>query len=264
MSTNGYEIVIPARFAATRLPGKPLRLLAGRPLLQHVCERALETGARVWVATDDQRIAAAASAWGVGVVMTASSHRSGSERIAEVVEINGWPDETVVVNLQGDEPMMPAALVERVAAELQHDPLADMATLAVAIDDWQGFLDPSQVKVVLDGKGYANYFSRAPIPWPRDALAVADRPTSGPLPTGLVALRHIGLYASRAGFLRRYVTLQSTPHEENESLEQLRVLWHGGSIRVAVVDQHPGHGVDTAADLDRLEALLASRRAGQD
>jgi len=249
-----FKVVIPARYAATRLPGKPLRELAGKPLIQHVHDCALRSGAEVVIATDDERIREAAEAFGALVCMTATDHPSGTARIAEVVEHLGWPDATVIVNLQGDEPLMPAALLRDVATDLAEHPEADMATLATPITEAGDLFDPNVVKLVTDAAGYALYFSRAPVPWDRDRF-VRDGKGSAPVAEHR---RHIGLYAYRAGYLRRYVGLESSPLEGIESLEQLRVLWHGGRIHVTLASEPPGHGVDTEADLRRVAARFAA------
>jgi 3-deoxy-manno-octulosonate cytidylyltransferase (CMP-KDO synthetase) len=248
-----FDVVIPARYASTRLPGKPLRLIAGRPMLQHVVQRAAESGAvAVRVATDDDRIRRAAQDWGVSVCMTSPRHRSGTERVAEVVEQLGYPDDAIVVNLQGDEPLMPPELVHQVAAELSAHPGAALATLALPVEAAEELFDPNVVKVVTDARGFALYFSRAPIPWHRDAFA-GDRQR---LPHGVCWQRHLGLYAYRAGFLRAFAGWPVSPIEEVESLEQLRALWRGAAIRVAQAARSCPPGVDTEADLARAEACL--------
>jgi len=230
----GYRIVIPARFASTRLPGKPLLPIAGRPMIQHVIARARESRAEeVVVATDDE-----------------------SDRVAEVLERRAWPDDTVVVNLQGDEPAMPPCLLDQVAEDMEGHEDASVTTLAHGITDMRTLFDPHVVKVVTDRAGYALYFSRAPIPWHRDEFTGVD----GSLPEDTPFLRHIGLYAYRAGFLRRYVAWDPAPLERAESLEQLRVLWHGGRIHVSRARVEPGAGVDTRADLERMDRLLGSGR----
>ena len=254
-----FKVVIPARFGASRLPGKPLRDLAGRPLVQHVFERARASGAEVVVATDDARIEQACTAFGATVCMTAPEHASGTARIAEVVARHGWSDDAVVVNLQGDEPLMPPELLRDVAADLDTHADADVATLATPLHDGADLASPNVVKVVTDAAGYALYFSRAPVPWDRDRFAAAGGPAAaGP---GAAHRRHVGLYAYRAGYLRRYVELEPSPLEAIESLEQLRVLWHGGRIHVSDARAVPGHGVDTEADLARVAALLAAGRS---
>jgi len=253
----GFKVVIPARYAATRLPGKPLLPIAGKPLIQHVWERAGESGAEgVVVATDDARIAETCRGFGADVAMTRSDHRSGSDRVAEVIAARGWPAEAIVVNLQGDEPAMPPALIDQVAGDLAEHEAAGMATLAYPIGDAETLFDPHVVKLVMDAAGYALYFSRAPIPWHRDELAGGRKS----LPREAPLLRHIGLYAYRAGFLSRFVAWPPAPLELAESLEQLRVLWHGERIHVSLAAEEPGSGVDTSADLERARAVLEASR----
>ncbi|AFL75651.1 3-deoxy-manno-octulosonate cytidylyltransferase [Thiocystis violascens] len=248
--SNRFKIVIPARNGSTRLPGKPLIELAGKPMIQHVVERALaSTAAEVVVATDDQRIVAACAGLGVEAVMTSVEHCSGSDRIAEAIGWLGWDDDTIVVNLQGDEPCMPAALIDQVAANLAELTGTGMATLAYPIRDSSHLFDPHVVKVVTDAAGFALYFSRAPIPWHRDEFLGSRQFV---LPSSMVFLRHIGLYAYRAGFLKRYVAWPPAPLEQAESLEQLRVLWHGERIHVGLAAEEPGQGVDTVEDLARV------------
>jgi len=231
------------------LPGKPLLDINGKPMIEHVYLRARASNASdVVVATDDDRIARVADAFGAAVCMTSAHHKSGSDRIAEVVEELAWGDDDIVVNLQGDEPAMPPSLIDQVATDLAAHPDAGMSTLSTPIDQHQHLFDPHVVKVVTDRDGYALYFSRAPIPWHRDEFDLPDPPW--PLVTGFA--RHIGLYAYRAGFLRRYVGWQPAPLERAEALEQLRVLWHGGRIHVVKAAAMPGHGVDTPGDLTRV------------
>lgn len=251
-----FNVVIPARYASQRLPGKPLLDIGGKPMIQHVYERACESGAaQVVIATDDARIEAAARAFGAGVCMTSAAHDSGTDRIAEVVGRLGWAEDTVVVNLQGDEPLMPPRLLNQVAEALIGHPGADMATLAVALTEAGQLFDPNTVKVVCDRAGYALYFSRATIPWKRDLFAAGVAPE----PSWLEGVhRHLGIYAYRAGFLAGYAALPVSPIERMESLEQLRVLWNGGRIAVDVATGAPPAGVDTAEDLARVVAALVS------
>ena len=248
-----FIVAIPARYAATRLPGKPLRPLGGEPLVVHVARRALAAGAReVWVAADDPRIAEALSQTDVRVAMTSAAHASGSDRLAECADLAGWSDDTLVVNLQGDEPFAPAAGI-RAVAEILASSGADMATLAAQIDDAETLFDPNAVKLVRNERGDALYFSRAPIPWHRDAFT-RDRNQLVPEE----CLRHIGIYAYRAGFLRRFAKMPPGKLEQIESLEQLRVLEAGFRIAVALTPEPFPPGVDTPEDLARAEAHLAA------
>jgi 3-deoxy-manno-octulosonate cytidylyltransferase (CMP-KDO synthetase) len=250
---TAFRVVIPARYASTRLPGKPLVEIAGRPMLQHVWQRAVESGAgETVVATDDPRVEAAARAFGAEACLTSPSHQSGTDRIAEVAERYGWPDDAIVVNLQGDEPTMPPALLRQVAGSLAGHPDAAIATLAVPVLGRDELFDPNVVKVVADRAGYALYFSRAPIPWHRGSF---PDPT-GALPPGVAFWRHLGLYAYRAGFLRRFVGWPPAPVETCEALEQLRALWQGERIHVGLAAEAPGAGVDTPEDLERVRRLL--------
>jgi 3-deoxy-manno-octulosonate cytidylyltransferase (CMP-KDO synthetase) len=252
MSRPGFVVAIPARFAASRLPGKPLRLLGGEPLVLHVARRALQAGAReVWVAADDERIAEALAGAGVQVAMTSPSHASGSDRLAECAALAEWDGDTVVVNLQGDEPFAPAAGIRAVAETLLASG-AEMSTLAEPITDSAALFDPNTVKLVRAANGDALYFSRAPVPWPRDAFA-SDR---GQLPGGGHWLRHIGIYAYRAAFLTQFAQLPQTPLERVESLEQLRALEHGHRIAVGITPVPFPPGVDTPEDLARAERRL--------
>lgn len=250
----GYKLVIPARYGSSRLPGKPLLPLAGRPLIAHVIERARACQAdEIILATDDERIRAACEPLGVRVAMTSASHATGTDRLAEVVRLMGWPDDTLVVNLQGDEPLIPADLLDRLADNLAAHPQAAIATLCTPIHSARDLFDPHVVKVVRDRVGFALYFSRAPIPWERDAFGMeADRRHDH-------AFRHLGLYAYRASFLRSFAEWPEAPIEGLEKLEQLRALWQGARIHVDVVAEPPGHGVDTPEDLARVEAMLAHR-----
>lgn len=247
-----FRVVIPARYASSRLPGKPLADIGGRPMVLHVLDRALQAGAEsVVVATDDVRVLQAVEAAGHQALMTSPDHQSGTERLVEVAETLGWPDGTLVVNVQGDEPLIDPALIREAARQLVLHGDAVMATLAHPIHDHADFVNPNVVKVVADEAGYALYFSRAPIPWPRDAFA-----TQQPMPHEFGALRHIGLYAYRVGFLRTYASLASSPLERYEMLEQLRVLWHGHRISLGVTPIAPAPGVDTPEDLARVRALF--------
>ena len=251
-----FRVVVPARLASTRLPGKPLADIAGKPMVVRVVEAAAGSAAsEVWVATDDQGVAAVVRDHGGKALMTRADHASGSDRIAEVVNTLGWADEDIVVNVQGDEPLIDPRLIDAVARTLAADGEAVAATAAHPLADAAEFLNPNVVKVVCDARGRALYFSRAPIPWPRDAFA-RDREH---LPATLGALRHIGIYAYRAGFLRRYGGLTPAPLEGSEALEQLRILWHGLAIRVLTVDQAPAAGVDTPEDLERVRGVFAGR-----
>ena len=252
-TTTDFVVAIPARYASTRLPGKPLRLLGGEPLVLHVVRRALEAGAReAWLATDDRRVAdALAGVGGVRVAMTSPDHASGTDRLAECARIAGWGDDTVVVNLQGDEPFAPASGIATVARTLV-DSGAPMATLAEPLAEAQVLFDPNAVKLVRATSGDALYFSRAPLPWPRDAFA-RDRDT---LPPGGHWLRHIGIYAYRAGFLQAFAKMPPGTLERIESLEQLRVLEAGHRIAVALAPEPFPPGVDTPEDLARAEAHL--------
>ena len=251
-----FIVAIPARYGSTRLPAKPLREIGGVPMVVRVAQRALQAGAsQVVVAVDDQRIAdALAGQGGVDICMTSRDHASGSDRLAECAQHYGWADDSIVVNLQGDEPFAPAAGIRAVAQALAGDD-APMATLATPIIDAQELFDPNVVKLVRAANGRALYFSRAPLPWARDAFAV-DRQV---LPSGTPFLRHIGIYAYRAGFLARYARLSRTPLEQTESLEQLRVLEHGHAIAVRLTPEPFPPGIDTEADLERAELWLRTQ-----
>lgn len=254
--SQDFTVVIPARYASSRLPGKPLRKLAGKPMLRHVFDAAGQCGAeQVIVATDDERIEQAAREFGAEVCMTSAEHASGTDRLAEVVERRSLADDAIIVNLQGDEPLMPPALVRQVAEDLAANEAARIATLATPLVAAGEFFDTNVVKVVTDRSGFALYFSRAPIPWDRDLLHDGIQA----LPIGIVPLRHIGIYAYRASYLRRYATLRPCPLEQAEQLEQLRALWYGERIHVAEAAQRPGPGVDTEEDLVIAEQLLQAR-----
>lgn len=242
-----FRVLIPARHDASRLPGKPLVEIAGKPLILHVCERALESAAaEVWVATDDERIAAACTALEVRVAMTSPAHASGTDRIAEVAAREGWDENDILVDLQGDEPLMPPTAINTVAEALAADPEAGLSTLAARLYEAERFRDPNVVKVVVNAQGRALFFSRAPIPWPRNAGLDIPREV----------LRHIGIYGFRVGVLRRLANEAPCALEQTEALEQLRALWLGLSIRVAVIDDIPSASVDTAADVERVAMLL--------
>jgi len=246
-----FKIVIPARYASTRLPAKPLLDLGGKPMVVRVAERARLSGAdEVLVASDHADVLEAAGRHGLRVVLTRSEHASGTDRLAEVVELSGWSDETIVVNVQGDEPLIDPTLIVLTASRLAESG-ADIATVAHRVTDAADFFNPNIVKVVLAASGDALYFSRAPIPYARDHFA---REAGGEtLPVGLLAYRHIGLYAYRAHFLRTYSGLAPSPLENLEALEQLRALWHGLRISVAIVDDLPSAGVDTPEDAQRVQ-----------
>ena len=252
MSTP-FTVIIRARLASSRLPEKALADIAGKPMVVRVAERAkLSEAQRIVVATDHTAIAAACSEYGIEAVLTGKQHTSGTARLAEAALLLGMADEDIAVNVQGDEPLIDPALINR-TAELLGSSSAQTATAAHPIADVAEFLNPNCVKVVLDQRRNALYFSRAPIAWPRDAFAE----TQAVLPEGFAPLRHIGLYAYRVGFLHQYVGLPPSPLESIESLEQLRVLWHGGKIAVTVCDNAPAAGVDTAEDLQRVRDWFA-------
>ena len=250
-----FRVVIPCRYASTRLPGKALAPIGAKPMVQWVYERAAAAGAReVLIATDDERIVRAADAFGAQALMTAATHASGTDRIAEVVRQRGWPPEDIIVNVQGDEPLIPPALIGQLAELLGAQPQADIATLATPVESLAELLDPNAVKVVSDARGWALYFSRAPIPWNRHGAAAglaSQREYAG-------ARRHIGIYAYRAAALTRLAQLPRGALEELEQLEQLRALEHGLRVYVADASERPGPDVNTAADLERVSALLSA------
>jgi 3-deoxy-manno-octulosonate cytidylyltransferase (CMP-KDO synthetase) len=250
-----FTVLIPARFASTRLPGKPLLDIAGKPMVVRVAERAQASGAdRVVIATDDERIRAAAVQHGVEAVLTRADHATGTDRLAEATLQLHLDERSIVVNVQGDEPLLEPALMRGVADALRAHADASMATACHAIADPEEAFNSNVVKVVLDQAGYALYFSRATIPWARDAFAQ----TRGKLPPGLPLYRHYGLYAYRVDFLRHYATLAPAAIERFEALEQLRALWHGHRIAVLLAQGTPAPGVDTQEDLDRVRALYAA------
>ncbi len=258
----GFGIVIPARHASTRLPGKPLLLLAGKPMVAHVLDNARRTSADfVIVATDDERIAQVVREHGGDVVLTSPEHPTGTDRLAEVIQRRELPESTIIVNVQGDEPLLPSAEIERVARALIDNPAAGMATLATPIREPSELVNPNVVKVVRRRDGTALYFSRAAVPWQRGEYQALQTPSA--VPSSPAALRHIGLYAYRADTVTRLAASEPAPAELAESLEQLRALDLGISIVVEVVDAPPGHGVDTQEDLEKVEAeLLARASAG--
>lgn len=248
--TAACKIVIPARYGSSRLPGKPLLPIGGKPMIVHVCERALEADCGdVVVATDDQRIVDAVAGISVMAVMTRAEHNSGTERIAEVAERLGWPDDVAVINLQGDEPAMLPGLIRELGITLRAERSAPVATVAAPMSDIKDVFNPNNVKVVCDGQGYALYFSRAPIPYYRNGFS-GEAPE---LPDSGLWLRHIGIYGYSVGFIKRYLASPACDLERIESLEQLRILAMGERIRVVVVTQAPEAGVDTAEDLERIQ-----------
>lgn len=257
MSTSQPNIVaiIPARYQSNRFAGKPLALIGGRPMIQHVVERAqqVELLSRVVVATDDERIARTVEGFGGSVVMTRSDHATGTDRLAEVVAQRGWGRETIVVNVQGDEPLIEPEVILQTARQLAVSG-ADIATVAHPITDAADFFNPNVVKVVCRADGDAAYFSRAPIPYARDHFAAEGGGET--LPDNFPAYRHVGLYAYRAGFLQAFSGLTAAPTEQLESLEQLRALWHGYRISVALIDAAPAPGVDTPEDAERMRKLF--------
>ncbi|WP_342052281.1 MULTISPECIES: 3-deoxy-manno-octulosonate cytidylyltransferase [unclassified Cupriavidus] len=265
MTLPDFTVVIPARMASTRLPDKPLADIGGHPMIVRVAERAHASSARrTVVATDAPAVAEACAARGVEAVLTRADHPSGTDRLAEVATLLGLPDDAIVVNVQGDEPLIDPLLIDEVALHLAAHPDCAIATAAHPLHDIADVFNPNVVKVVCDAAGRALYFSRAPIPWSRDAWsAVPAQPAAGAqvaLPS-MPVLRHIGLYAYRAGFLRRFPTLAAAPLEQTEALEQLRAMWHGERIGVLVTAAAPAPGVDTPADLERVRALWAAGMA---
>lgn len=246
-----FIVVIPARLNSARLPGKPLLDIAGKPMVVHVAEKAAASGAQsVWVATDHQQVADAVKHHGFNACLTRTEHASGTERIAEVARQKGFADDMLIVNVQGDEPLIAPQLIREVAQHLDDHTEAQVATACHPIHQREELFNPNVVKVVLDSEGHALYFSRAPIPHARDAFA------QNVCPEKLPAYRHIGIYAYRAGFLKTYARLDPSPLEQFEALEQLRVLWHGYRIGVVITRHAPGAGVDTPEDLQRVRELL--------
>ncbi|WP_299179028.1 3-deoxy-manno-octulosonate cytidylyltransferase [uncultured Neptuniibacter sp.] len=251
----GFSVIIPARYASTRFPGKPLADLQGKPMVQHVYERACESEAdRVLIATDDERIAEVAQQFGAEVCMTSSDHPSGTDRLQQVVSDLGYYADDIVVNVQGDEPLVPARIINQVAHNLIAEPEASISTLSEPINDIESLLNPNVVKVVNDTRGMALYFSRAPIPWPRNSFSAEQGQSV--MPEGYSWQRHIGIYAYRVKLLNDFVKWPPAPIEETECLEQLRAMWNGARIHVAEADEQPPAGVDTPEDLERLRAFL--------
>jgi len=248
-----FRVVIPARYASSRLPGKPLLDIAGKPMVQHVYEQASDCDAlSVIVATDDTRIADAVKQFGGDVCMTSAAHPSGTDRLAEVASIMGYADEDIIVNMQGDEPLIPPKLIQQVAKDLSEFKDASISTICTPIDTVEDLFNPNVVKVVLDRLGYAIYFSRATIPWHRDAFML-DKEA---IPVNVQYYRHLGIYAYRSRFLKQYSSLQVSPLEQIESLEQLRAIWHGYRIHVSLAAEPPGMGVDTEEDLNQVRSIL--------
>jgi len=250
-----FKVVIPARYASSRLPAKPLLDIGGKAMVVRVAEQAIKSGAEeIVVATDHIDIFNAVEQAGFKTVMTREDHVSGTDRIAELAAHFKWADDVLVVNVQGDEPLIDPKLIAEVAANLDAHSQASIATLCHAIHDKETMLNPNVVKVVLDVHGYAMYFSRAPIPYPRDAFAQSQA-----LPFGLPVYRHVGIYAYRASFLHAYAKLTTAPVEQYEALEQLRAMWHGYKISVSIVNKSPASGVDTNDDLELVRKIIASQ-----
>jgi 3-deoxy-manno-octulosonate cytidylyltransferase (CMP-KDO synthetase) len=252
LRVTDFIAIIPARLGSTRLPNKPLLEIAGKPMVVHVAEKARASGAQaVWVATDNMEVAKCAWRCGFDAMLTSATCASGTERVAEVVSQQKFADSAIIVNVQGDEPLIDPTLIREAAEHLGSDEDAQMATVCQPIRSREEMFNPNVVKVVLDAQGHAIYFSRAPIPFARDSFAGET------VPPGLPAYRHIGIYAYRAGFLRRYCDLTPSPIEEFEALEQLRVLWHGFKISIKVTERLSLPGVDTPEDLERVRQYLA-------
>ncbi|OOF64524.1 3-deoxy-manno-octulosonate cytidylyltransferase [Rodentibacter pneumotropicus] len=251
-----FTVIIPARFASSRLPGKPLAEIAGKPMIQHVFEKAQQSGAnRVIVATDNEKVAAVAQGFGAEVCMTSEQHNSGTERLAEVVAKLAVPDDEIIVNIQGDEPLIPPVIVRQVAENLAKFNV-NMATLAVKIHEAKELFNPNVVKVLTDKNGYVLYFSRSVIPYDRDQFMGLQDMAKATLAE--IYLRHIGIYAYRAGFIKKYVQWAPTQLENLEKLEQLRVLWNGERIHVELAKEVPAVGVDTVEDLEKVRSILAA------
>ncbi|WP_111496449.1 MULTISPECIES: 3-deoxy-manno-octulosonate cytidylyltransferase [Marinobacter] len=253
-----FTVVIPARYASTRLPGKPLLEIGGQTMIEHVYNRACESEAgRVIIATDDERIATAAEGFGAEVVMTAANHASGTDRLQEVADTLGFGPEERVVNVQGDEPLIPPVLINQVAQNLERYPDADIATLCESVESPELALNPNVVKVVRGLDGFALYFSRAPVPWAREHWPDLAGAAAAGMPTGIRYLRHIGIYGYRVRLLHDFVRWPASPLEQAESLEQLRALENGARIHVDVASERPAGGVDTPDDLERLRRAFA-------
>ena len=254
-----FRVVIPVRYASKRLPGKALIDIAGKPMLQHTYERAKASGAlSVVIATDDKRIADAARGFGAQVCMTSSDHRSGTERLAEAVSALGYDDQDIVVNLQCDEPMIPSDVIQQLAKDLLFHDHARVATICHPISDVNDIFDPNVVKVVLNKRGFAIYFSRAPIPWEREHFSKEQ-----PIMSANLHYRHIGIYAYRCSFLSDYLSWDSCPLTDNEQLEQLKILWNGNRIHVTIAKQAIPIAVDTPEDLAKVQQLM-NRQKGKD
>ncbi|WP_250658266.1 3-deoxy-manno-octulosonate cytidylyltransferase [Alkalimarinus coralli] len=259
-----FSVVIPARYASSRLPGKPLLDIAGKPMIQHVYEQAcLSEAQEVIVATDDERIRSVCEGFGAKVVMTSPDHPSGTDRLEEVVSQLGYYLDDIVVNVQGDEPLIPPRIINQVAHNLAAEQTASIATLCEDIGDLESVLNPNVVKVVFDEKGLACYFSRAPIPWARDHFGPLSDIKHQAMPDGVNYYRHIGIYAYRVKFLKAYVKWDPCPMEMVECLEQLRALWNGEKIHVSIADEQPPAGVDTQEDLDRVRRIIESQNGGR-
>ncbi|ROS00281.1 3-deoxy-manno-octulosonate cytidylyltransferase (CMP-KDO synthetase) [Sinobacterium caligoides] len=252
-----FTVIIPSRYSSTRLPGKPLKDLAGQTMIERVYRQALRSEAeRVVIATDDVRIEELAKNFGAEVCMTRADHESGTDRLQEAAAALGLSATDVVVNVQGDEPLIPPAIINQVAENLASHPASAMSTLSIAIDDAAEFYDPNCVKVIANVQGTALYFSRSPIPFPRDEK-------TGALPTAMIAQRHIGIYGYRVGLLNDFVQWPVSPLEATEKLEQLRVMWHGHHIHVETACELPPAGIDTEADLLRVRHYLAEQQGGK-
>ncbi|WP_062270604.1 3-deoxy-manno-octulosonate cytidylyltransferase [Endozoicomonas arenosclerae] len=260
-STAPFTVVIPARFSSSRLPGKPLADICGKPMIQHVYERACESQAsRVIIATDDERIIKVAEGFGAEACMTLAGHPSGTDRLQEVTRLYEMSDNEVIVNVQGDEPLIPARVIDQVASNLMQAESAGAATLSEPVRNRDDLFNPNVVKVVTDREGFALYFSRAPMPWARDNFS-GDNAEAQILPSVDIFRRHIGIYAYRVSLLNQYVQWEQSPIESVESLEQLRLLWNGHRIHVADAIETPPHGVDTDEDLKALRTLMEARLA---